>query len=338
MLKYISTRLLLLVLVLVGVLVITFFVTRLVPGSPVSLMLGARPTAAEVAAKTVELGLDRPVYEQFFRYASSIATGDLGTSFHTKRPVTTDILERSSATFELVTISLVVALLIGAPLGVFSAVKQNTPSDYAARFVATIGMAMPLFLSGMLLQIIFYGDLSVLPLHGRLSQEFISSGSVHRYTGLLLFDTLLSGNLSAFADAARHLMLPVATLVIASLGVMMRVTRNTVIEVLSQDHILASRALGIGNQLLYWRYTFKATLVPLLTVVGLTYGYLLGGAVVVEFIFDWPGLGGYAIDAIAVNDYPAVMGVTFVLAAANLIVNLIVDLLYFALDPRTRLT
>lgn len=337
MARYIATRISLLVLVLMGVLVVTFVMTRLLPGSPVEMMLGSKPTAQQIAAKRTELGLDRPIIEQFLRYVASVATGDFGVSFHYKRPVINDILARSSATIELVTLSLIAALLIGTPLGMLSAVKQFTFSDYISRILTTIGMALPLFLTGMVLQMVFYGQLSALPLQGRLSPEFVTDPDLHRYTGMLVVDTLLSSNMAAFVDVVQHLFLPVTTLSLASLGVMMRVTRNTTMEVMAQDYILASRALGVGNRLLHWRYAFKATLVPLLTVVGLTYGYLLGGAVVVEYVFDWPGLGGYAVDAIIFNDYPAIMAVTFVLAAANLVVNLVVDLSYFALDPRTRL-
>ena len=188
----------------------------------------------------------------------------------------------------------------------------------------------------MLLQMLFYGTLDWFPLQSRIHSEVLLDYPFERHTGLYLLDSLVAGNWIAFKSAALHLALPVMTLAIASLAVVTRITRNMMIEVLSQDYIRTARAYGVPERVINFRYALKATLVPMLTVIGLTYGFMLGGSVIVEFVFDWPGLGGYVVGAITKNDYPAVMGVTLFLATIYLSINLVIDLLYFAVDPRLR--
>ena len=334
--RYVVKRLLMMVGILLGVLIITFALSRLLPGSPIEMMLGHRPTQEQIDLARAEFGLDKPIPVQFLNYVSSAVQGDFGISLRTHRPVLEDLLGRMAATFELTTLAVILVVIVGIPLGILSAVRQNTIEDHITRTFSIAGMALPMFLVGMVLQMTFYGWLSWLPLQGRMNVEVLLDYPFEKYTGIYLIDTLVTGQWRAFQSAAAHLVLPVLTLALASLSVVIRMTRNTMVEVLNEDFIRTARAYGLPNRLIYYRYALKATLIPMMTVIGLTYGFLLGGSVVVEFVFDWPGLGGYVVGAITQNDFPAVMGVTLFLATIYLSVNLIVDLLYFVVDPRLR--
>lgn len=336
MARYVAQRLVMMVGILVGVLALTFLLSRVLPGSPVEIMLGHRPTPEQIREAREQLGLDRPMLEQFFVYIANAARGDLGTSLRTGQPVLSDLLNRAAATFEVVTLALLLVIAAGLPLGVTSAVRENSPVDHAARTVSIAGVALPAFFIGMLLQMFFYGKLGWLPLQGRIDAEVLLDFPFQTVTGMYLFDTLLSGNLTAFRSAASHLALPVLTLAIGSLAVITRISRNMMVETLREDFVRTARAYGIPARSIYYRYALKATMIPMLTVVGLTYGYMLGGSIVVEYVFDWPGLGGYVVNAIIGNDFPAVMGVTVFLSTLYLSINLLIDLLYFAVDPRLR--
>ena len=331
-----AQRVVMLVGILFGVLTVTFALSRVLPSSPVEIMLGHRPTPEQVEAAKQALGLDRPLHEQFFTYLGDILTGDFGVSLRTGQPVLSDLADRVTATFELTTIAVVLVILLGVPLGVLSAVRRNSLVDHGARTFSIAGVALPVFLIGMLLQMLFYGSLDWFPLQSRINSEILLDYPFTKHTGFYLLDTLIAGNWLALKSAALHLALPVMTLAIASLAVVTRITRNMMIEVLGQDYIRTARAYGVPERRIHFRYALKATMVPMLTVIGLTYGFMLGGSVVVEFVFDWPGLGGYVVGAITKNDYPAVMGVTLFLATMYLTINLIIDLLYFAVDPRLR--
>src|SRR5215469_8527688 len=231
---------------------------------------------------------------------------------------------------------LMVGTLIGVPTGVLSAVKANSPIDHFVRSLSVAGVALPAFMMGMLLQMVFYGWLGWLPLQGRMTSTVLLDHQFPTVTGLYLVDSLLAHDWVAFRDAAAHIVLPLATLTLANLPLVARTTRNLMVEALSEDYVRTAFAYSLPRRDVYFRYALKATLIPLLTVIGLTYGYLLGGAVVAEYVFDWPGIGGYVVRAITQSDYPAAVGVTLFLAAAYLTINLIVDLLYFAVDPRLR--
>lgn len=334
MVRYIVNRLVMLVGILFGVLTLTFVIERVLPGSPVEMMLGPKPTQEQIDAARKMLGLDRSIFEQFLIYLRDILHGDLGTSLLTSRPVTEELATRLPATFELVFLAMALAILIGVPLGILSAVRQDSAIDHAARSGAIAGVALPVFFTGMILQIIFYGNFAVLPLQGRIGSEVLLDHPFPHVTGFYLIDTLLAGNGTAFMSALAHLALPTATITIASLATVTRIARGTMIEALGEDHVRTLQAYGVAPRRIQYRYALKAALVPMLTVIGLTFGLLIGGSVVVEYIFDWPGLGGFAVKAIVNNDFPAVMGVTLFLASAYLLVNLAVDLLYFAVDPR----
>lgn len=334
--RYAAQRLMLLIGILLGVLVITFALSRILPGSPVEMMLGHRPTQEQIDEAKAQLGLNQSIPNQFIRYVSDVARGDFGISLRTGQPVLNDLADRMMATFELTTLALIIVVLLGVPLGVASAVRRNTMVDHGARGFSIAGAALPVFLIGMILQMIFYGGLKWFPLQARMDAAILYDYPFDRVTGLYLVDTLLEGNWIAFKSALSHLVLPVLTLTLAALAVVTRITRNTMVEALAEDFIRTARAYGLSRRIIYFRYALKATLIPMLTVIGLTYGFMLGGSVVVEYVFDWPGLGGYVVGAITKNDFPAVMGVTLLLATTYLVINLIVDLLYFVVDPRLR--
>jgi peptide/nickel transport system permease protein len=336
MVKYVAQRLLMMVGILAGVLVITFALSRVLPGSPIEMMLGHRPTQEQIDIAKAEFGLDKPIPVQFYNYVTGILHGDFGISLRTRQPVLNDLVERMTATFELTTLAVLLVILLGIPLGILSAVRQNTVSDHITRGFSIAGMALPVFLIGMVLQMTFYGWLKWFPLQGRMDVEILLDYPFNRVTGIYLLDTIIGGQWKAFRSAFLHLVLPVLTLSIASVSIVIRITRNTMVEVLSEDFIRTARAFGMSDRLIYYRYALKATLIPMMTVIGLTYGFMLGGSVVVEYIFDWPGLGGYVVGAIIKNDFPAVMGVTLFLATIYLSINLIVDLLYYVVDPRLR--
>jgi peptide/nickel transport system permease protein len=336
MLRRVALRLGMMAGVLVGVMLLTFLITRLLPGSPVDALLGPKPTPAQIAAARHALALDRPVWEQFARYAWRALHGDLGKSLASGQPVVAEMARRAGATFELVTASLILALVVGVPLGVRSAVAQDHAFDHATRAFTLAGMAAPSFLVGMMLQMLFYGSAGLLPLQGRLSDDVLLDHPYAQVTGLALVDSLIAGDLPAFGSAFIHLILPTATLGFATLAVITRNTRALMIEAMAADHIRTLRAYGLRALRIQYVYALRATLIPLLTVAGLSYGYMLGGSIVVETVFDWPGLGAYAVDALVGNDYPAVMGVTLLLAFVYLTINLAVDLGYYAIDPRLR--
>lgn len=335
MAKYITQRLMMF-LILFGVLTITFVLSRALPGSPVEMMLGNHPTPEQIAQAREKLGLDQPLPLQYAKYIGALLQGDLGTSLRSGRPVLEEVTRRVGATFELTFLAMFWVIVLGVPIGVISAARQNSVIDNAARAGSVAGMAFPVFILAMGLQLLFYGKLNWLPLQGRIDASILLDSPFERVTGFYLIDTLLAGNFVALWSAIKHLTLPVLTLVIVTLATVTRITRNMMVEVLGEEYIRTVVSYGVPTWRIHYAYALKATMIPLLTVVGLTFGYLLGGAVVVEFVFDWPGLGGFVVFSIAQNDFPAVMGATLVLATAYLSINLIVDLLYHLVDPRLR--
>ncbi len=334
--KYILKRLALAVLVLFGLTIITFFLARVIPGDPAALWVGQRAKAEQMEAARKELGLDKPLPLQFLVYMKNLVTGDLGTSLRTRRRVSDEILRRYAATFELVTVSIVIALLIGLPVGVVSAVRKDKPVDHVSRAVSISGVAIPMFWLGMILQLLLNGKLGWLPLQGRIGSQVLLSDPVNPITGFYLFDSLVTGNWPAFVSCVKHIVLPAITLSFASLAVVTRMSRSSMLEVLKEDFIQTSQAYGVSRRTILYKYALKNALIPTITVVGLTYGMMLGGSVVVESIFDWPGLGHFIVLSVTTNDYPAIMGSTLTFALTYVTINLIVDLIYFVVDPRIK--
>jgi peptide/nickel transport system permease protein len=334
MTRLLLQRLASLLAIVLGMVALVFGLSRTLPGSPVQLVLGAKPTAEQIAQARQELGLDQPLPLQFAHYASRLVQGDLGRSLRTNQPVAQEIGSRLAASAELVTLSLALSVLLGVPLGIWAATRRGAAADITLRAGAVALVAVPAFFLGILLQMLFYGALGWLPLQGRVDGTLAADAAAVSRTGWLLLDATLAGRGDLFASALAHLALPVLTLAAATLAMVIRVSRNLMVEVLQSDHVRTARAYGIPAHRIHFRWALKATLVPLLTIVGLTYGLMLGGSVVVEFVFDWPGIGGYIVEAVAGNDFPAVVGVTLTVSTLYLLINLAVDLLYLRLDPK----
>ncbi len=332
--RYIIHRVALLLVTLLGVLTVTFVVSRLLPGSPLTALLGPKPSAEQVEAARLALGLDQPVWSQYLSYLRGVVSGDLGISLSSGQPVIEDIFRRMTATVELVTLSIILAIAIGLPTGITAAVRRNSLFDHLSRTLAVAGMAAPVFFLGIVLQMLLHGNAGLLPLQGRMDSLTLLDHPFSKVTGFYLIDTALAGDWPAWRSAASHLVLPVLTLALATVAIIVRVSRNTMVEVLGSDHIRTAHAYGLSATTIHYRYALKATLIPFLTIVGLTYGYMLGASVIVEYVFDWPGLGSYIVQGLIRNDFPAVMGTTLFLSTTYLGLNLLIDLLYFRVDPR----
>jgi peptide/nickel transport system permease protein len=317
--------------------IITFVLARVVPSDPAARWVGPRARAEQIAQARAQLGLDQPLYIQYLRYVSSLLKGDWGVSIRTHQPVWEDLKARLSASLELILAGMLLAVLLGIPLGVLSAAWAHRPFDHLARVLALAGVALPAFWLGMLLQIAFAKGLGWLPLAGRIDTIVSLTHPIQPITGFYLVDALLTGNWVTFRSAAAHLVLPALTLAVYPLGLAMRMTRATLLEVLQEDYIRTAHAYGVHPLKVLGRYALRNAIGPVLTVLALTLAYSLTSTFLIEAIFGWPGLGYYAAQAILAADYPAIMGVTLLSALAYILLNLIVDLAQTVLDPRIRL-
>lgn len=324
-------RLLNLVWVVVGVSIITFSISHLVPGDPARLVAGDRATPEIVAAVRADLGLDKPLPQQYLHYMSQLLHGDLGTSIRTRRPVAQDIAAFFPATLELALVALLLATLVGIPLGVLSAVYRNKFIDHIARIVAVTGVSTPAFWLGLGLIVIFYGDLGWFPGGGRLDQGLTPPPHV---TGMYLVDAVLAGDWAILPNILDHLLLPAVTLGFVHLGIVARQIRSSMLEQLGEDYVRTARAYGLSAWAVILRQALPNALIPSVTMLGLALGDLLYGAVLTETVFSWPGMGAYVVDSIQALDFPAVMGFAVVVSFAYVILNLLVDLVYRRLDPR----
>jgi len=331
--RYVLGRIASTVLVLLGVSVLTFFIAHVVPGDPVLVALGEHAREEQIVAYRRAYGLDRPVPVQYAVYLGRLTRGDLGISIRTRRPVADDLQEFLPATIELSGAAWLVALLLGIPAGILSAVFKDRIFDHLSRLGALIGASFPVFWLGLLLLGAFYYRLRWLPGPGRL--DVVISPPPLR-TGLLLVDAVLAGDGEALRNALRHLVLPALTLGLFSTAVIARMTRSAMLEVLFQDYIRTARAKGLREGRVVALHALKNAMIPTLTIIGISFGSLLSGAVLTETIFAWPGLGRYATASAISLDFPAVMGVTLVVAVVYTQVNLVVDLIYARLDPRVR--
>ncbi len=331
-LKVVVRRVLLMVPVLLGVTIVTFIMTRVLPGSPIDLIAGPMASQEQRLTLLKHYGLDRPLWEQYVTYIQGIVQGDFGVSFTTSHPVGDDLRSFFPATFELTTCAIILAVLIGVPLGIAGAVRQGTWVDHTSRIIAVAGVAMPNFWLSLVLLYFFFSQWHLLPAPiGRIDPLLAPPAQV---TGLLLVDSALAGNWMAFQSALMHLVLPVAVLAFGAVAPLARMARSSMLDVLDSPHVRASRALGIPWQVIIWKYALKNAMLPVLTMLSIVYGYLLGGSVLVENIFAWPGLGRYAYNAISCNDYPGVQGFILYATLIYLVIFLIVDVLYAILDPR----
>ncbi len=322
-----------LILVIFGVSVITFIVSHLIPGDPARLIAGDRATDEIVAGIRQKLGLDLPLYQQYWRYLTGLLQGDLGTSIRTGRPVLEDLLSFFPATLELAMVSLCLSMLVGIPLGVLSAVYKDSWIDQLARGLAVTGISMPAFWLGLGLLIVFYGNLSWFPAGGRIDSLL---GSPPTITGFFLVDSLLAGDWDMFYSTLEHLVLPAFTLSFVHLGVVARQIRSSMLEQLSEDYIRTARAYGLGQWKIILGHALPNALIPSVTVLGLAMGDLLYGAVLTETVFAWPGMGLYVVESIQALDFPAVMGFAVLVSFVYVLLNMVVDLLYSVLDPRIK--
>jgi peptide/nickel transport system permease protein len=334
MAAYIVRRLGFLVIVLLGVTILTFFLARVVPADPARLLAGPRASSEAVEEIRHARGLDRPLWEQYTSYMGALVTADFGPSLVTRRPVKSDLLTYVPATFELVFYSLLVGTLLGLVLGVVSALRPGRPVDVSGRFVAMGGLSLPNFWVALLLQFLFFSGLGLLPFGGRLDTGVVPPETI---TGLFTVDSLLAGRFDLFVQSVSHLILPVIALSLGEMGLVARITRASMLEVLGVDYIRTARAKGLAPWRVVRRHALRNAMLPVITIIGLEFGLLLSGTVLVESIFAWPGLGRYMADAISASDYNAIMGVTIVVTLGYVLVNLVADLAYAYVDPRVRL-
>ena len=327
-------RLAQLALVLVGVSVIVFFMMALTPGDPVEIMLGDQHATKEQAdALRHDMGLDLPIHQRFATFLSNTATGNFGLSFFHRRPVADVIAERLPATIELSLVALVLALAIAIPLGVLAAVKKNTILDRIATVGSLFGVSLPGFWFGILLLLLFAVNLRLLPVSGRIDYDYQITAVTH----LLLIDTLLAGRIDAFGNALAHIVLPAITLGLPMAAILMRVTRTSMLEVLSQDYVTFAQAKGLSQQRVLLRHALKNALIPTVTVAAIETGSLLGGNMIVETVFGWPGLGRLVVESIFVRNYPLVQAAVLFYAVTYVMLNFVADILYTVLNPRVKL-
>ena len=322
----------------IGLLAVTFVISRVVPIDPVMSILGERATAQQIADTTEKLGLNEPMWWQFGLYVANTLQGDLGTSIRTREPVVDEIARYFPATLELATIATIFGVLIGVPAGVLAATKPGGWLDQVVRLVGLMGYSMPVFWLGLMGLLLFYGVLGWVGGPGRLdaSYQMLLDFEVTQFTGMILLDTALNGRWDMFANAFSHIVLPAGLLGYLSMAYISRMTRSFMMNELGQEYITTARVKGMPERRVIWVHALKNVMVPLITVVALSYAFLLEGAVLTETIFAWPGLGSYITDALLVADMPAVLGGTVVVGAVYIGLNMFSDLLYRLVDPRAQ--
>ena len=336
MAKYIMKRLLSSILVLLGVVTITFFISRVIPSNPATKWAGTRATAEQLAAAEEALGLNDPMPVQYVNYLRDLLHGDLGINYSTKLPVSQELARFVPATVELVLLAFLLAILIGIPLGIYSAKKKDRLLDHTVRFFSIGAVSLPTFWVALFLQLIFYKLLAVLPIGGQLSVTATIFESKPEVTGLLLLDCLLTGKFNMFFDALRHIILPCFTISLYPIGLVARMTRSALLEILGEDYITAGRSYGLKEFKILWTYALKNSLGATATDVALSMGYTLTNTFLVESIFSWPGIGSYISEAVTTLNFPAIMGVTIFGACCYILLNLLADII-IAMDPRIRL-
>jgi peptide/nickel transport system permease protein len=332
MLTYVIKRILGVIPVLLCVSMLVFGFLRLIPGDPALVMLGERATPANIARVREQLGLNKPLYEQYLTFLGNALRGDLGRSVLRQEPVTQELLRRFPATIELALAALLFAIAVGIPAGVISAVRRGSWFDSSSMLVALTGVSMPIFWLGLMLIYLFAVVLHLLPTGGRLD----AGTQLAPITNLVLVDSLLRGNIPVFIQGFRHLLLPALALGTIPMAIIARMTRSSMLEVLGQDYIRTAHAKGLMARTVVVRHALRNAWLPIITVVGLQVGLLLSGAILTETVFSWPGIGRWLVDAIYARDYPIVQGVTLVIALIFVVVNLSVDILYALVDPRIR--
>ncbi|HEX6288895.1 MAG TPA: ABC transporter permease [Herpetosiphonaceae bacterium] len=330
---YAVRRLLWVIPVLLGITFITFFLTRILPGNPIDRVAGPYVSAEQREQMKREARLDRPVVEQFYLYVRDLVVyQDLGVSYTTAQPVAEDLRERLPVSLELTTLGMLLAIGLALPIGIASAVAKDTWIDQLGRVISVIGVSMPVFWLGLILLQVFFVNLGWAPAPlGRLSTSLVEP---ERITGWLLIDAALVGDWQVFASAAAHLTLPVLIIAFTALAPLARMTRAAMIDALESDYVRTARALGLPRRVIIFQHALKNALIPILTMIAGVYGYALGGEVLVELVFAWPGLGTYSYNAILSSDFPAIQGFILLITVAYVLIYLLVDLLIAAIDPR----
>lgn len=332
MLLFLCRRLLLLIPTLAGISALVFLMIHLVPGDPAQIMLGERANAVTLAALRAEMRLDQPLHHQFGHFLSGLVTGDLGRSLRTQEKVTTELLQRFPATFELTVVSMIIAVALGSCAGLVAAARQGRWLDHLCMVGATTGISLPVFWLGLMLILVFAVQLPLLPVSGRISTHLYVPPVTHFY----LIDAALALDGSAIVDVLRHLTLPALTLCTIPMAVIARMTRASLLETLGQDFIRTAWAKGLSERAVLLRHAFRNAAIPTLTVIALEFGFLLGGAIITETIFSWPGVGRWVFLAVQARDFRVVQGGVLLLATLFVLVNTCADLLYAWLDPRIR--
>jgi peptide/nickel transport system permease protein len=332
---HILRRVLIMFPMLIGVTLVAFFVSNVVPSDPLVLLVSekAMKNPEIVNAAIEKYGLDKSLPEQYLYYLGNLLRGDMGISFKTRRPVAQDLAEYLPATVELGMASMVFALLFGLPLGIVAAVRAGSWGDHLARFISILGASMPPFWSGLMALYVFWYKIPLMAGPGRIDSRMEAPPTT---TGLYLVDSLLAGNWEAFTSSLHHLILPAIILGWFTLAVIARVTRSSLLEVLRSDYVRTARAKGLAERSVVLTHALRNAFIPTLTVLGLAFAWLMAGAIMTETIFSWPGIGRYAVEAASNLDYPAVLGTTILVAVAFMVTNLVVDILYTLLDPRIR--
>ncbi|MBU2510215.1 ABC transporter permease [bacterium] len=333
---YIIKRIVFVTLVLFVLTTVTFFLSAVAPADPARLWVGPHPAAGQVEAAQKLLGLDKPIHIRYIHYLGRLLNGDFGDSIRTRQPVSKELKRYFTATIELVTVSTVISLIIAVPIGVYTAFRREKLEDQLGRIFSFCGVAIPIFWLGMMLQLLSGSIIEDLPIQGRLSSTLFYTNPLERVTGFFLIDSILTGNWVVFRSSLAHIVLPSVTMAFASLAYIVRQTRSSMIEVMNENYIRTARAFGISERQIRYKYAFKNGLIPVVTVVGIVYAMNIGGSILVESIFDWPGLGRQIWFAILNNDFPVIIGITIVFAVICCTVNLIVDLLYSVIDPRVK--
>tara|TARA_X000001036_G_scaffold71577_1_gene62901 strand:- start:5709 stop:6677 length:969 start_codon:yes stop_codon:yes gene_type:complete len=316
-----------------GVSIITFVVTRVLPGNPAYLIVGVQADQSTVDAVIDKLGLDKPIIEQYHLYMKQLFLGDFGTSWRTGNPVSFDLSSRWPATIELSSIAMIIAIIWAIPLGLISSIRKNSISDYIAKFLSGLGVAIPEFWLATLLILIFFAGFQLAPAPiGRI----LLSSPPESITGMYILDSIITANWESLRASVSQIILPASTLAFTIGAPLLRVTRTFMKDVLDSQYIRSARAMGIPKMSIIFRHAFPNVLLPVSTMIAVLYGYLLGGTVLVEYVFSWPGMGKYAIDSINSSDYAPVMAVVVLSAVSYLLVYLLTDILHFFVDPRSR--
>jgi ABC-type dipeptide/oligopeptide/nickel transport system permease component len=335
--KYILKRLALLIPTLLGIITLVFFMIALSPGDPARVMLGERASAEQLDRLRTELGLDRPLHEQYVSYLGRVARLDFGRSITTGRRVISEMNELFPATIELAFFAMLFASVGGIFIGVLSATRRNTTVDYVSMVGALFGVSMPVFWLGLVLIMVFSVSLDLLPTGGRMDVRLY----MPTITKFYIFDSLVmlfrTGNARYLVSVLKHMILPAVALGTIPLAIIARTTRSSMLEVLKQDYIKTARAAGIPEKKVIYRYALKNALLPIITVIGIQFGLLLSGAILTETIFAWPGIGKWIYHAISARDYPAVQGGIIIVSTVFVLINLLVDILYSVVNPRVRL-